>query len=88
VAIINDALVGVQRAGAKYKIEPDRQAAIALAISSAMAADIVLLRAKAMRRRRFLAMEREYLTMWAVARDLLRASGYECGPSPLWPEDA
>ena len=36
-AIINDALVGLQRSGVKYSIEPDRRKAIALAIGEARA---------------------------------------------------
>ena len=35
LAIINDAMVGLQRSGTKYKTEPDRKAAIALAIREA-----------------------------------------------------
>ncbi len=37
LAIINDAIVGLQRSGAKYKTEPDRRAAIHLALSEARA---------------------------------------------------
>src|SRR2546428_7629530 len=47
LAIINDAMVGLQRSGTKYKTEPDREAAIALAIHEARAGDIVLLAGKA-----------------------------------------
>src|ERR1700734_2601060 len=43
LAIINDAMVGLQRSGAKYKVEPNRKMAIALAIGEARAGDIVLL---------------------------------------------
>jgi len=78
VAIINDALVGVQRSGAKYKIEPDRQAAIALAISTAMAGDIVLLAGKGHEKTQVSREETRAFDDVAVARDLLRASGYEC----------
>lgn len=46
IAIINDALVGLQRSGTKYKVEPDRKAAIALAIQEARPGDIVLLAGK------------------------------------------
>ena len=42
LAIINDAMVGLQRSGTKYKTEPDRKAAIALAVSEANPGDIVL----------------------------------------------
>jgi len=80
VAIINDALVGVQRSGAKYKIEPDRQAAIALAISTAMAGDIVLLAGKGHEKVQISHDGTRPFDDVTVARDLLRASGYECGP--------
>ena len=46
LAIINDAMVGLQRSGAKYKIEPDRKAAIALAVREARPGDIVLIAGK------------------------------------------
>src|SRR5882724_246440 len=46
LAIINDALVGLQRSGTKYKIEPDRKTAISLAIREARPGDIVLLAGK------------------------------------------
>jgi UDP-N-acetylmuramoyl-L-alanyl-D-glutamate--2,6-diaminopimelate ligase len=46
LAIINDAVVGLQRSGARYKTEPDRRAAIALAISEARSGDIVLIAGK------------------------------------------
>src|SRR5882762_7900680 len=82
VAIINDALVGVQRSGAKYKIEPDRQAAIALAINTAMAGDIVLLAGKGHEKTQISRNGTRAFDDAAVARDLLRASGYECGPKP------
>jgi UDP-N-acetylmuramoyl-L-alanyl-D-glutamate--2,6-diaminopimelate ligase len=81
VAIINDALVGVQRSGSKYKIEPDRQAAIALAISTAMAGDIVLLAGKGHEKTQVSRDGTRPFDDAAVARDLLRASGYECQPT-------
>jgi UDP-N-acetylmuramoyl-L-alanyl-D-glutamate--2,6-diaminopimelate ligase len=43
---MNDAVVGLQRSGARYKTEPDRQAAIALAIGEARSGDIVLIAGK------------------------------------------
>ncbi len=46
VAIINDALPGVQRSGVKYAVEVDRRKAIALAIREARNGDIVLLAGK------------------------------------------
>jgi UDP-N-acetylmuramoyl-L-alanyl-D-glutamate--2,6-diaminopimelate ligase len=46
LAIINDAVIGLQRSGSRYKTEPDRRAAIALAISDARPGDIVLIAGK------------------------------------------
>lgn len=46
LAIINDAVVGLQRSHAKYAIEPDRRAAIHLALSKANPGDIVLIAGK------------------------------------------
>jgi UDP-N-acetylmuramoyl-L-alanyl-D-glutamate--2,6-diaminopimelate ligase len=46
LAIINDAVVGLQRSGTKYKTEPDRKAAIHLALAEARAGDIVLIAGK------------------------------------------
>jgi UDP-N-acetylmuramoyl-L-alanyl-D-glutamate--2,6-diaminopimelate ligase len=46
LAIINDAVVGLQRSGTRYKTEPDRRAAIAVAISEARSSDIVLIAGK------------------------------------------
>src|SRR6185437_5892956 len=46
IAIINDALVGLQRSGARYSTEPDRKTAIAMAIREARPGDIVLLAGK------------------------------------------
>ena len=46
IAIINDALVGLQRSGARYNTEPDRKTAIAMAIREARPGDIVLLAGK------------------------------------------
>lgn len=46
LAIINDAVVGLQRSGARYKTEPDRRTAITLALSEARTGDIVLIAGK------------------------------------------
>ena len=46
VAIMNDALPGLQRTGARYTLEPDRHKAIELAIHEAEAGDIVLIAGK------------------------------------------
>ena len=44
--IINDVVVGLQKAGARYKIEPDRDKALEIAIAEAKPGDIVLLAGK------------------------------------------
>jgi UDP-N-acetylmuramoyl-L-alanyl-D-glutamate--2,6-diaminopimelate ligase len=44
--IINDALVGLQRTEAEYRIEPDRERAIGLVLEQARAGDIVLIAGK------------------------------------------
>jgi UDP-N-acetylmuramoyl-L-alanyl-D-glutamate--2,6-diaminopimelate ligase len=44
--IISDIVVGMQRSGGKYMIEPDRAKAVRLAIEEARAGDIVLLAGK------------------------------------------
>lgn len=46
IAILNDAAVGLQRSGARYQTEPDRRAAIHLAVNTAKAGDIVLIAGK------------------------------------------
>jgi UDP-N-acetylmuramoyl-L-alanyl-D-glutamate--2,6-diaminopimelate ligase len=46
LAIINDARVGLQRSGTRYKVEPDRAKAIQFAIHEARQGDIVLLAGK------------------------------------------
>jgi UDP-N-acetylmuramoyl-L-alanyl-D-glutamate--2,6-diaminopimelate ligase len=44
--IINDVAVGLQRVNAKYRAEPDREAALQIALDEAKAGDIVLLAGK------------------------------------------
>ncbi len=46
LAIMNDALIGLQRSGARYQAEADRRKAIALALSQAKPGDIVLIAGK------------------------------------------
>jgi UDP-N-acetylmuramoyl-L-alanyl-D-glutamate--2,6-diaminopimelate ligase len=78
LAIINDALVGLQKSGVKYSIEADRRKAIALAIAQARPGDIVLLAGKGHEK---VQVTREGASPFddvAVAREALRASGFEC----------
>ena len=77
LTIINDTLVGLQRSGAKYKIEPDRKAAIALAIREARPGDIVLLAGKGHEK---VQISREGSVPFddvEVARQMLCAVGYD-----------
>jgi UDP-N-acetylmuramoyl-L-alanyl-D-glutamate--2,6-diaminopimelate ligase len=77
-AIINDALVGLQKAGVKYSIEVDRRKAIALAIGEARPGDIVLLAGKGHEK---VQVTREGSLPFddvQVAREALRAAGFEC----------
>jgi UDP-N-acetylmuramoyl-L-alanyl-D-glutamate--2,6-diaminopimelate ligase len=46
LAVINDALVGLQKTGTEYVVEPDRRQAIAKALRQARAGDIVLIAGK------------------------------------------
>jgi UDP-N-acetylmuramoyl-L-alanyl-D-glutamate--2,6-diaminopimelate ligase len=78
LAIINDALVGLQRSGAKYKVEPDRRTAITLALGEAMAGDIVLLAGKGHEKVQITREGSRPFDDVEVAREVLRQSGYEC----------
>lgn len=79
LAIINDALVGLQRTGTKYGVEPERRKAIALAIAEARPGDIVLLAGKGHEK---VQVTREGTLPFddvEVASDALRAAGFVCG---------
>src|SRR5208282_5480758 len=76
-AIINDALVGLQKTGVKYTVEVDRRKAIALAIGEARPGDIVLLAGKGHEK---VQVTREGSLPFddvEVARAALRAAGFE-----------
>jgi UDP-N-acetylmuramoyl-L-alanyl-D-glutamate--2,6-diaminopimelate ligase len=77
-AIINDALVGLQRSGVKYRVEPDRRKAIALAITEARPEDIVLLAGKGHERVQITREGTHPFDDAEVAREALRAAGFEC----------
>ena len=79
LAIINDALVGLQRSGTKYAMEPDRRAAIVLAVRKARAGDIVLIAGKGHEK---VQVTREGSIPFddvEVAQQTLGETGYECG---------
>jgi len=78
LAIINDAMVGLQRSGTKYAMEPDRRAAIALAIREAGPGEIVLIAGKGHEK---VQVSREGTIPFddvEVAQQLLHDAGYEC----------
>src|SRR6202521_3028611 len=78
LAIINDALVGLQRSGVKYKMEQDRKAAIALAIEHATPGDIVLIAGKGHEKVQITKDGTIPFDDVDVAREKLMALGYEC----------
>jgi UDP-N-acetylmuramoyl-L-alanyl-D-glutamate--2,6-diaminopimelate ligase len=78
LAIMNDALVGLQRSGAKYRTEPERRAAIAFVIREARAGDIVLIAGKGHEK---VQTSRDGTVPFddvEVAREALKQTGYDC----------
>ncbi len=78
LAIMNDAVVGLQRSGVKYAMEPDRRTAISLVIGEATPGDIVLIAGKGHEK---LQVSREGSLPFddvEVAREILAGVGYEC----------
>jgi UDP-N-acetylmuramoyl-L-alanyl-D-glutamate--2,6-diaminopimelate ligase len=78
LAIMNDALVGVQKSGAKYATGPDRRKAINLALQQASPGDIVLLAGKGHEK---VQITREGTIPFddvSVAREELKKLGYDC----------
>ena len=78
-AIVNDALVGLQKTGAKYAVEIDRRKAIALAIGEARPGDIVLLAGKGHEKVQVTREGSHPFDDVEVARAVLRTAGFECG---------
>jgi UDP-N-acetylmuramoyl-L-alanyl-D-glutamate--2,6-diaminopimelate ligase len=79
-AIINDALVGLQKTGVKYSVEVDRRKAIALAIGEARPGDIVLLAGKGHEKVQVTRDGSLPFDDVEVAREALQANGFECAP--------
>jgi UDP-N-acetylmuramoyl-L-alanyl-D-glutamate--2,6-diaminopimelate ligase len=77
-AIINDALVGLQKAGAKYTVEADRRKAIELATAEARPGDIVLIAGKGHEKVQVTRDGPHPFDDVEVAREALRAAGFEC----------
>jgi UDP-N-acetylmuramoyl-L-alanyl-D-glutamate--2,6-diaminopimelate ligase len=80
-AIMNDALVGLQKTGVKYNVEVDRRKAIALAIGAARPGDIVLLAGKGHEKVQMTREGSHPFDDAEVARQTLRAAGFECEPA-------
>jgi UDP-N-acetylmuramoyl-L-alanyl-D-glutamate--2,6-diaminopimelate ligase len=78
LAIMNDAMVGLQRSGAKYAMEPDRRTAISLAISEARPGDIVLIAGKGHEKVQVTRAGSFPFDDVEVAREVLGKCGYEC----------
>jgi UDP-N-acetylmuramoyl-L-alanyl-D-glutamate--2,6-diaminopimelate ligase len=78
VAIMNDAMVGLQRSGTKYKMEPDRKAAIALVIREAKPGDIVLLAGKGHEKTQTTREGSILFDDVQVAREILKDIGFDC----------
>ncbi|MBZ5682230.1 MAG: UDP-N-acetylmuramoyl-L-alanyl-D-glutamate--2,6-diaminopimelate ligase [Acidobacteriia bacterium] len=78
ISIINDALVGLQKSGVKYSVDPDRRKAIAVAISEARPGDIVLLAGKGHEKVQITREGARPFDDVEVARDALRVAGYKC----------
>jgi len=76
-AIINDALVGLQKSGVKYSVEVDRRKAIALAIGEARPGDIVLLAGKGHEKVQVTREGSHPFDDVEVAREALNASGFD-----------
>jgi UDP-N-acetylmuramoyl-L-alanyl-D-glutamate--2,6-diaminopimelate ligase len=78
LAIINDALVGLQKSGTKYVTESDRRKAIGLAIGQAVPGDIVLLAGKGHEKTQNTNGKAIPFDDVEVARETLAKLGYEC----------
>ena len=81
LAIINDAMVGLQRSGVTYKTDPDRKAAITLAIEEANPGDIVLIAGKGHEKVQITREGSIPFDDAKVAHKVLRAAGYNCKSS-------
>jgi UDP-N-acetylmuramoyl-L-alanyl-D-glutamate--2,6-diaminopimelate ligase len=78
LAIINDAIVGLQRSGTKYKTEPDRRVGIHLALSEARPGDIVLIAGKGHEQVQITNRGSVPFDDKLVAAAALRDLGYDC----------
>lgn len=74
--IINDVVVGLQKVNAEYRIEPDREQALALAFDEARPGDIVLLAGKGHETYQVLRDRTIEFDDREKAREILRGKGY------------
>jgi UDP-N-acetylmuramoyl-L-alanyl-D-glutamate--2,6-diaminopimelate ligase len=79
LAIINDAIVGLQRTGVRYSVEADRRKAIGIAIAEAQPGDIVLLAGKGHEKIQVTREGSQPFDDTLVAREALGGSGFDCG---------
>jgi UDP-N-acetylmuramoyl-L-alanyl-D-glutamate--2,6-diaminopimelate ligase len=79
LAIINDAVIGLQRSGVKYTIEADRGVAIRTALAKARPKDIVLLAGKGHEKVQIVGGTSIPFDDRQVATEILRELGYDCG---------
>jgi UDP-N-acetylmuramoyl-L-alanyl-D-glutamate--2,6-diaminopimelate ligase len=70
-------VVGLQRSGAKYQTDPDRRAAIHLALSTAKNGDIVLIAGKGHEKTQILRTGPVPFDDTLVASEVLKELGYE-----------
>lgn len=80
IAIMNDALPGLQRTGVRYTLEPDRRKAIGLAIHEAAAGDIVLIAGKGHEKYQETSQGVVPFDDMEVARKALQRVGYAVAP--------
>lgn len=78
LAIINDAVVGVQRSGVKYAIESDRRIAIRTALAEARPKDLVLLAGKGHEKVQIVGGTSIAFDDRQVATEILQELGYDC----------
>jgi UDP-N-acetylmuramoyl-L-alanyl-D-glutamate--2,6-diaminopimelate ligase len=78
--VINDVVVGLQKANARYRIEPDREKALAIAIDEARAGDIVLLAGKGHETSQVLRDRTIEFDDREKAREILRRKGFSKKP--------
>lgn len=78
LAIINDAIVGLQRSGTRYTTEPDRRAAIQFALGEARSDDIVLIAGKGHEQVQISRAGTTPFDDRQVAAEALKVLGYDC----------